>query len=92
MWQRFIRGHAPALRHRRAPASTRTLLRSVPITVQPGLEHGYCVARGGVHYLVAVIDWYSRYVLLAWGGGHESPDVGFCLKAGVRSGAGQDAQ
>lgn len=58
------------------------LLRGVPITVRNQVwstDITYIRVRRGFCYLVAIIDWYSRYVL-AWEVA-TSLDVGFCLTA-----------
>lgn len=68
----------PAPGHRVYPY----LLRGVPI-VRPnqaaGADITYVPLRGGFMYLVAVMDWYSRYVL-SWQLSN-TLDVAFCLEA-----------
>ena len=69
------------------PASGRT--HDLPVSVaggddrpgQSGVEHGYHLypPPGGFVYLVAVIDWFSRYVL-SWAVSI-TLDVSFCLEA-----------
>ena len=58
------------------------LLRDLEITAVGqvvGTDITYIPLRGGFLYLVAFLDWYSRYVL-AWELSN-SLDVGFCLQA-----------
>lgn len=64
--------------HRRYPY----LLRGVPILRRDQVwstDITYIRLRGGFVYLVAIIDWYSRYVL-AWRLSN-TLDAGFCLEA-----------
>jgi putative transposase len=64
--------------HRRYPY----LLRGVPILRVNQVwstDITYIRLRGGFVYLVAIIDWHSRYVL-AWGLSN-TLDAGFCLEA-----------
>ncbi len=64
--------------HRRYPY----LLRDVPILRVNQVwstDITYIRLRGGFVYLVAIIDWHSRYVL-AWGLSN-TLDAGFCLEA-----------
>lgn len=64
--------------HRRYPY----LLRGVPILRRDQVwstDITYIRLRGGFVYLVAIIDWYSRYVL-AWRLSN-TLDTGFCLEA-----------
>jgi putative transposase len=64
--------------HRRYPY----LLRDVPIhrvNQVWSTDITYIRLRGGFVYLVAIIDWHSRYVL-AWGLSN-TLDAGFCLEA-----------
>ncbi len=82
----------PGPRTSRAAAGHRIypyLLRGVPITARNQVwstDITYVRIRRGFCYLVAVIDWYSRYVL-AWEVA-TSLDVGFCLTALERALAG----
>lgn len=58
------------------------LLRGVPITRVNQVwstDITYIRLHGGFIYLVAMMDWFSRYVL-SWGGSI-TMDVGFCLEA-----------
>ena len=64
--------------HRRYPY----LLRGVPVLRRDQVwstDITYIRLRGGFVYLVAIIDWFSRYVL-AWRLSN-TLDVGFCLEA-----------